>query len=404
MVATVVGVSTTATWPGSAGLPFTINWPGASAGQLVILPITARMTATAIPTTSGYVLKSTDDGGGTNISGEIQAKIAGSSEAAPTVTSGIVNTQPTGAIAIVIDGWSGDLADVVVTQDAGASSNPVCPAGTAPADGCLVLRGVFVADDNLASSGLTPVFNELSIQGSGASMGWWSETADTGAVGTAALPLTSGSDGWMSFTVVIPPSGDEPEPETATLDATLPALTGALTAEALATATLAAALPALAGALTAGASASAAVATTLPAVTGSLVATAHATAEVAATLPTMAGSLTAQAHAEASLAGALPLLAGAFTVAVEGTASATLTATFPAFAGALTAQASASAPLAAAFPIPAGAFVAAVESGPARNLQIRVGQPQTRWRPGQPETRWWLGPPDTRWDLGLPEV
>lgn len=207
MAVTVAGVSTTATWPGSTGLPFTINWPGAASGQLVILPVFARAAGTTIATTSTYTLKSTNDATGTNVTGEIQAKAAGGSETAPSVTSGILDTQPTGAIAIVIDGWSGDLSDVVVTQDIGASSNPICPAGTAPTDGCLVLRGVFVSDDNTASGpGLTQIFNEETGQGSDASMAWFTETANTGAVASQALPLTEGSDGWQSFTIVIAPA------------------------------------------------------------------------------------------------------------------------------------------------------------------------------------------------------
>jgi hypothetical protein len=221
MAPSVVAVSTTASWPAGVALPtgcvFTPNWPtvGAS-GRLILLPIFARsssppaVNAVTIDLTSGYTLKSTADFSVTNVTGEIQAKIAAGSDAAPSVRSTIEDTQPTGAIGIVIDGWSGNLADVTVTIAGGASATPQAPAGVAAVSDSLVLRAVFGSDDNLTSTPAnhTQVFAETTLQGSDAVMTWYSQNAPQAAGVVAALniPFTAGSDSWLAVTIVIAPT------------------------------------------------------------------------------------------------------------------------------------------------------------------------------------------------------
>lgn len=222
MAPTVVAFSTTATWAPGVALPtgcvFTPNWPTVgAAGRLILLPIFARNSSppavnpVTIDLTSGYTLRSTADFSVTNVTAEIQAKIAAGSDPAPSVRSTIEDTQPTGAIGIIIDGWSGNLSDVTVTMAGGASATPQCPAGTATANNSLVIRGVLGSDDNpptVVIAGHTQFFTEISTQGSDASMAWYTQDAPqaAGAVGTLNIPFTAGSDSWIAVTIVIAPS------------------------------------------------------------------------------------------------------------------------------------------------------------------------------------------------------
>lgn len=235
MAPTVVAFSTTATWAPGVTLPtgcvFTPNWPTVgAAGRLILLPIFARsssppaVNAVTIDLTSDYTLRSTDNFSVTNVTGEVQAKIAAGSDAAPSVRSTIEDTQPTGAIGIVIDGWSGDLDDVTVTMAGGASATPQAPVGTATVDDSLVLRFVFGSDDNTPDvvTGLTRFFIEETIQGSDASMAFYSQDAPQAAGVVAALniPFTEGSDSWIAGTIVIAPAsggGGETYQESATV-------------------------------------------------------------------------------------------------------------------------------------------------------------------------------------------
>lgn len=219
---TVVAFSTTATWAPGVTLPtgcvFTPNWPTVgAAGRLILLPIFARSSSppavnpVTIDLTSGYTLKSTADFSVTNVTGEVQAKIAAGSDAAPSVRSTIEDTQPTGAIGIIVDGWSGNLSDVTVTIAGGASATPQAPAGTATANDSLVLRGVFGSDDNPPNptiTGYTQFFTEVTAQGSDASMAWYRQDAAQAAGSVAALniPFTAGSDSWLAITIVIAPA------------------------------------------------------------------------------------------------------------------------------------------------------------------------------------------------------
>ena len=131
---TFVACSTTANWTATASLSAQLP-AGLNEDDLLLLPIAARLAAMTINLTSGYTLKSTDNATTTNLTTEIQAKIAGASESAPTVTTSATTPQPAGAILIAVRGWSGDLADLVVpTHDSGASQLPLAPAGTAPVD------------------------------------------------------------------------------------------------------------------------------------------------------------------------------------------------------------------------------------------------------------------------------
>jgi hypothetical protein len=209
---TVEDVSTTATFAAGAttvGCTFTVDFPTVNEDELSLLLIMARDTSKVIDTSATYtLLNPTDNYSRANMTGEIQGKIAGSSESAPSVHTNIENTQPTGAIVLAISGWSGDLADIVVAQDNGASSSPLAPAATITEDGSLVLRVLYVSDENVPTEPTDHAteFGQGTQQGSNAYLAVYSRTMDIGSTGTALATLTGGSDSWVFMTVVIPPS------------------------------------------------------------------------------------------------------------------------------------------------------------------------------------------------------
>jgi hypothetical protein len=223
MTATVKGLSVTAgggthetppiqtVWPNSGSLtvPLPAGGGAPASGDAMLLPIFVRVGGATIDLTSGWTLKSTDNQTGTNTTGEVQAKIAGGSEANPTVTDGELS-QGTGAVVITIDGWSGDLADIIATGSTGASVNNQAPAETAPVDDCLVLRVFMAADDNAITtppSGHTQLFYEVTGTGSDAFYAVYSQdaVANAGAVAAATLVMNA-SDGWLAFTIIVPPA------------------------------------------------------------------------------------------------------------------------------------------------------------------------------------------------------
>lgn len=224
MTATVAGVSATAgtggpgplaPWPvngsNTVALPTSTGAP--LAGDLILLPIYVRNGAQTIDTTSGYTRLSGDNDTGSNVTAEIQAKIAGGSESNPTVTDSQTATQPTAAVALTIRGWSGSLAGIVVSApNIGGSSTIPFPDATAAVGDSLVLRIAMQGDDNNITTppaGHTQLFFEQSGSGSDALLAIYSQDAPAaaGSVGTANL-VVSGSDPYAAYTVVIPPGGD----------------------------------------------------------------------------------------------------------------------------------------------------------------------------------------------------
>jgi len=323
MTATVEGVSATAgdngtgpgNWPtngtNTVTLPAGAGAP--AAGDLILLPVFVRNAGQTINDTPTYTLLSGNDVTTTSVTAEIQGKIAGSSETNPTVTDSQTASQPTGALALTIRGWSGSLNDIVIpAPNLGASATIPFPDAVAPVDDCLVLRIAMGADDNTIvtpPAGSAQVFFEITMSGSDACLAIYRQEAPApaGPVGTANLVM-SGSDPYAAWTVVVPPGGEAPA--SAELSGALPDLTGTLTALALATGTASGTLPALAGALDAVARAGAALAGTLPTLTGSLTAAAEGGAVLDGDLPELAGEAIAHPHATAALTGVLPVLVG----------------------------------------------------------------------------------------------
>jgi hypothetical protein len=180
--------------------------------MLLLLPVVARTAGVDVNLTTGYTLLSGDDDAGSASVGEIQGKVAGGSESAPSVTSTIADTQPTGAFLIAIKDWSGVIGDVFVsTPDVGTSSTVSAPTATALVDDTLVMRVYAQMDDNTVvtpPSGHTQVFFQLSIQGSDMCMAAFVKDAPiaSGVGAGSATCVFNGSDPSMGWTVLIPPA------------------------------------------------------------------------------------------------------------------------------------------------------------------------------------------------------
>lgn len=235
MVASIKGVSPSVTGSVSGNLgswpitgTITPQMPGGggapAAGDLLIIPVYNRITTATMNDLTGYTRLTTDNFTSAANTAELWAKIAVGSDAAPTATSP-TTSQPMAAIVIVVQDWSGDLADLVAAVAGSTGSTVTSPDASALEDDCLVLRIGFQQDDNQSATaptavpppwvpwdppaGHTPVFYEATQAGSDASMAAASEEADTGAVGSAGF-ATNGNDAGIGFTLIIPPSGDVP--------------------------------------------------------------------------------------------------------------------------------------------------------------------------------------------------
>ncbi len=212
MVASIVGVSATAVWAPTAGMPFQPGIPaGVAAGDVFTVPIFARTGGATINLMSGYTLLTPDNQtDSAQATGEVQAKIAGSSEPSPSVQSSIADTQPTGAVILAIRGAAALASWVVPTPNVGASSSPPAPDGVATADNSLVVRIYMMADDNTIvtpPAGHTQVFFELTGQGSDALMAIFvaNSTVNNGGSAGVATCVFSGSDPYWAGTFIIPP-------------------------------------------------------------------------------------------------------------------------------------------------------------------------------------------------------
>lgn len=217
MTATVVAVSDTPiAWNGGGG-PTTPGIPdGTAAGMLLLLPILARSTGVDINLTDGYTLLSGDDvDQGTACVGEIQGKIAGSSESAPGVTSSIVDTQPTCAFLLAVNSWSGVIGDVFVatpnTGSGGLSPGIPAPDATALVDDTLVIRVFMQGDDNTVTGvpdGHTQLFFQNTTQGSDANIAAFvmDDPINSGENAGTANAIFSGSDPYIAWTILVPPA------------------------------------------------------------------------------------------------------------------------------------------------------------------------------------------------------
>lgn len=233
-MAAIKGVSPSVTAGGQVG--FLGTWPttgtitpvmptggGApAAGDLIVLPVYNRVTTATVNDVTGYTRLTTSDFTSGANTAELWAKIAAGGDAAPTCTS-TPTGQPMAALLIVVEDWSGDLADLVAAVAGSTGATVTCPDATATDDDSLVLRIGFQQDDNgglgdptpppytpwVPPAGHTSVFYEVTMAGSDAGMAVATETADTGAVGVGGFG-TNGADAGIGFTLIIPPNGDVP--------------------------------------------------------------------------------------------------------------------------------------------------------------------------------------------------
>lgn len=115
------------------------------------------------------------------------------------------------------------------------------------------------------------------------------------------------------------PQEDAPAGVTATFSGSLPGITGALSARAVASSTVAGQLPGLVGAFSGEATVAASFTGALPGLVGGFVGEATATAALAGTLPAITGAFTGSVGSGVSavLAGVLPGLVGALTGHIE---------------------------------------------------------------------------------------
>ena len=247
MAASIKGVSPSVTgsvsgnlgsWPTNGSL--TPQMPGGggapAAGDLLLLPVYVRITTATINDLSGagWVRKTTAGFTSSANTAELWAKIATGGDTAPALTTS-PTSQPTGAIIIVIEDWSGDLDDLVATVAGSTGGNVTCPDVTTPADDCLVVRIGLQQDDNqsLTSPQVDPppppfvpwdtpathtaLFYEVTQAASDAGMAAaWEVVATAGPAGSAAF-ATNGNDAGIGISVAVPPSGDVP-PAEGTLD------------------------------------------------------------------------------------------------------------------------------------------------------------------------------------------
>lgn len=224
-IPTIVGVSTVANWTpgGGGGATLSAEMPaGVLAGDLCVLLIFVRqgtlVAAVNIDLSATYTLVSGDDDDPAGqITSEVQAKTAGGGEGNPSVHSDQGSTQPTGAVVIVVRGWSGVLGDLVISSpQTGASSLPNAPGAVPIANDSLVFRFYLQQDDNTIvtpPAGHTQRFFENTLVGSDANMAVFSQDAagSNGVdVGSAAVTM-SGSDPWQTYTFIVAPSasGDQ---------------------------------------------------------------------------------------------------------------------------------------------------------------------------------------------------
>jgi hypothetical protein len=220
---TVVGTSTIANWSAgtAGGVSVTPSMPaGVQAGDLLLAFVWARLATISIDTASGYTRISGDNVTTTNLTAEVQAKIAGSSEAAPAFTAGPVTPQPFGVVLMAVRNWSGTIGDLVfATPNAGSSISIVHPDATAVVADSLAVRWFFNSDDNSrpvppaaapgeppdAPSGHTQAYWELTTVGSDANAGvYYQAGVSAGAIGTATVTV-SGGDTYLAGSIVVPP-------------------------------------------------------------------------------------------------------------------------------------------------------------------------------------------------------
>ncbi len=243
MVASIKGVSPSVTgtvsgnlgtWPVNGSL--TPQMPGGAgapaAGDLLLMPVYVRVATATINDLSGDGWVRLTTAGfttGANTA-ELWAKIAAGGDAAPALTTSPTG-QPTGAIIIVIEDWSGDLVDLVATIQASTSANVTCPDVTTPEDDSLVVRIGLQQDDNQSATnpqvdpppppfvpwdtpaGHTALFYEVTQAASDAGMAAaWEVVATAGSAGTGVF-ATNGNDAGIGISVAIPPDGDVPPAE-----------------------------------------------------------------------------------------------------------------------------------------------------------------------------------------------
>lgn len=230
---TVVAASADAQWAVTgnitAGLP-----SGLGAGDLLILVVHVRNGAQTINLVSTYTLVSTDNASSVvAVTSEVQAKVAGSSESGPNVVSSQITTQPTGAILIAVRGASPNIANIVISAPAGAgSATLVAPTIDTVSSDNLVLR-LYLSSDDAAivtpPASHTQVFSGSTALGSDAAMHAYGITqASAGATGTASLVVAE-SDGYMAWTLAIPPATTVSGTTTGTVGGLSGAATGTVT-------------------------------------------------------------------------------------------------------------------------------------------------------------------------------
>lgn len=214
--------SLTPQMPGGAGAP--------AAGDLLLMPVYVRITTATINDLSGagWVRLTTAGFTSSANTAELWAKIAVGGDTAPALTTS-PTSQPTGAIIIVVQDWSGNLVDLVATIQGSTSANVTCPDVTTPADDCLVVRIGLQQDDNQSATAPTAVpppwvpwdtpashtalFYEATMAGSDAAMAAaWEIVATAGSAGTAVF-ATNGNDAGIGISVAVPPDGDVPPAE-----------------------------------------------------------------------------------------------------------------------------------------------------------------------------------------------
>ena len=189
--------------------------------------------------------------------------------------------------------------------------------------------------------------------------------ATIGAGGDATFTLQA--DGWLAVWTNVAGTahlytglvfGDTPAAGvTGSLAASLPALTGAISAGVVVTGSTAPSLPALIGSISAGVIVTGSTAASLPALTGSFsgtVAASGITGSLAATLPAVTSTISGTVPRTATLSASIPILSAAIsgTVAVGGSVAAAL----PGLSGALVAGVVVTGSEVGALPALAGSF------------------------------------------------
>jgi hypothetical protein len=208
---------------------------GTAEGDLLIALVFVRNTST-VNATSGWTTI-LDSGTDSAFAHRIMAKVAGSSESAPTFTSAQATTQPTGALLSAWHSWSGNISDLTVSGVfASSSGTPTLIGITTDVDNSTVLRYFMCYDDNSVTaepSGLTAVTYSGTTLGSDAALGlWYSDVATAGEVSDVTFTM-SGSDPFRSVAVSIEPaaSGNRTAtPAVINVTTSMPAVSGGATA------------------------------------------------------------------------------------------------------------------------------------------------------------------------------